>query len=668
MLRSLTFSSRLSIKWTMLILLSGILISAAMGSFGSSGLPLLNAFNHLIYDSFLKRSATNQPVGAVVIVDIDEVSLDQLGQWPWPRYQVATLVESIAALQPAAIGLDIIFAEEDRTALMNIRKAFKRDFGLEIGFQGVPEALTDNDGYLGSVLSGTGTVGAHYFYFDHVSKIEVERAPSFEIGGRLNLLKLHDAPGMLDNTFRISSQLRYDGFLNNQPDEDGMLRRLPLLIRHKGSVYPHLALATLMRALGEKQAVIEEGTFGPYIQIADFKIPISESGFALLRFLGPAGHYPAVSALDVLSGAVGQEEFGDKIVFVGSSAAGLKDLYHTVFDAQFPGVKTHAALIESVLSGRAIVEPVWSAAAVLILSVLSGIIISLLFIFTNAVLMVLLGALLWVGLLMVASLVAFEHAAVFLSPGTPVVISLLLFMLFAVARFAIEKRHAYIWFRQLANARQVTMESMAAVAESRDPETGAHIKRTQHYVRAIAEKLMQMGHFGDILTPAYIDLLFVSAPLHDLGKVGVPDNILMKPDKLTDEEFELMKMHTEYGKKIIYSTARKIEGDNFLILAGEIASTHHEKWDGSGYPYGLAGESIPLSGRIMAIADVYDALISRRCYKEPFSHEVATGLLLEGKGSSFDPVVLDAFFSIEEQIKEIANRFVDENEMVWGDR
>jgi response regulator RpfG family c-di-GMP phosphodiesterase len=256
----------------------------------------------------------------------------------------------------------------------------------------------------------------------------------------------------------------------------------------------------------------------------------------------------------------------------------------------------------------------------------------------------------------------------FLSPGIPMVIALLLFAIFSITRFAIERRHSYIWFQQLANARQVTMESMAAVAETRDPETGAHIKRTQHYVKAIANALQESGHFTDILTPDYIDLLFVSAPLHDLGKVGVPDHILMKPGKLTDEEFVQMKKHAEYGKKIIYSTAEKIEGNNFLILAGEIASTHHEKWDGSGYPKGLAADKIPLSGRIMAIADVYDALISRRCYKPPFSHEKACGILREGKNSSFDPVVLDAFFNIENHIIEIAESITDDNEVVLGDR
>ena len=235
----------------------------------------------------------------------------------------------------------------------------------------------------------------------------------------------------------------------------------------------------------------------------------------------------------------------------------------------------------------------------------------------------------------------------------------MLFVAFSVARFAIEKRRAFVWLRQLQNARQVTIESMASVAETRDPETGAHIKRTQHYVRAIARELRRAGHHVATLTDDYIHLLFVSAPLHDIGKVGVPDHILLKPGRLTEEEFEIMKKHAEFGRRIIMSSASRIEGDNFLSLAGEIAATHHEKWDGTGYPLGLAGEAIPLSGRIMATADVYDALISRRCYKEPFSHELATSLMREARGTIFDPTVLDAFLRIDAEIRAIASEFGD---------
>ena len=178
------------------------------------------------------------------------------------------------------------------------------------------------------------------------------------------------------------------------------------------------------------------------------------------------------------------------------------------------------------------------------------------------------------------------------------------------------------------------------------------------------------GHYTEILTPEFIDLLFVSAPLHDIGKVGIPDNILLKSDSLTPPEFELMKKHAEYGRNIICSAAQRIEGDNFLSLAGEIAFTHHEMWDGSGYPQGLAGQEIPLSGRIMIVADVYDALINRRCYKDAFAHEYSIELMRKSRATMFDPVIFDAFLSIERNIREIALTYQDleKSGPVLGDR
>jgi adenylate cyclase len=208
-------------------------------------------------------------------------------------------------------------------------------------------------------------------------------------------------------------------------------------------------------------------------------------------------------------------------------------------------------------------------------------------------------------------------------------------------------------------AQRFTLEAMAAVAETRDVECGAHIKRTQHYVKILADFLMNRGA-GSLLTPDYIDLLFHSAPLHDVGKVGIPDVILFKPSKLTAEEFETMKLHSVYGQQIMKSAAKGSQDHEFLDLAAEIALSHHEKWDGSGYPGGLAGEAIPLSGRIMALADVYDALTSVRRYKRSFSHEEAHRLIIESRGTHFDPLVVDAYLILEEEFVHISRKFKDE--------
>lgn len=214
--------------------------------------------------------------------------------------------------------------------------------------------------------------------------------------------------------------------------------------------------------------------------------------------------------------------------------------------------------------------------------------------------------------------------------------------------------------RQLGDLQDVTMVAMGALAESRDPETGNHIRRTQHYVKALAIELATSEKYRDVLTPEIITALYKSAPLHDIGKVGVEDRILLKPGKLTEEEFEIMKKHTVYGRDAIEAAEASLGfADNFLTFAKEIAYSHQERWDGAGYPEGLSGENIPLSARIMAVADVYDALISERVYKAAFSHETAVQIITEGRGNHFEPLIVDAFVNIKEQFDEIASKFKD---------
>jgi len=212
---------------------------------------------------------------------------------------------------------------------------------------------------------------------------------------------------------------------------------------------------------------------------------------------------------------------------------------------------------------------------------------------------------------------------------------------------------------ELARTRDVTILSLATLAETRDNETGAHILRTQRYVRALAEHLKNHPRFSHELNAETIDLLYKSAPLHDVGKVGIPDAILLKPGKLTDEEFTIMKTHASLGAEALEVAERELGTNSFMRYAREIAATHHEKWDGSGYPNSLKGDDIPISGRLMAVADVYDALISKRVYKPAFSHEKAMGILREGRGTHFDPDVVDALNAIESEFTAIAYEFGD---------
>ena len=207
---------------------------------------------------------------------------------------------------------------------------------------------------------------------------------------------------------------------------------------------------------------------------------------------------------------------------------------------------------------------------------------------------------------------------------------------------------------ELSRTQDVTILSLATLAEIRDNETGEHILRTQRYVRILANKLVDHPNFSGQLNTTTIDLMFKSAPLHDIGKVGIPDAILLKPDKLTDEEFTIMKTHAQLGAEALDVAKRELGSNSFLRYAREIALTHHEKWDGSGYPNGLRNTDIPLSGRLMAVADVYDALISKRVYKPAFTHDKAVEIIREGSGTHFDPDVVDAMNATEDQFKTVA--------------
>jgi hypothetical protein len=214
--------------------------------------------------------------------------------------------------------------------------------------------------------------------------------------------------------------------------------------------------------------------------------------------------------------------------------------------------------------------------------------------------------------------------------------------------------------RKIQEMQDATIVILASLVETRDNETGNHIRRTQHYVRTLARQLQSHPAFADYLVEHQMDILFKSAPLHDIGKVGIPDSILLKPGKLDAAEFEIMKTHTTLGHDAIENAEKQLGITvDFLACAKEIALNHQEKWDGSGYPRQLAGNAIPISARLMAVADVYDALTTHRVYKDAMPHDQAVAIILEGRGSHFDPDVADAFAAITDQFRDIAARYSD---------
>jgi putative two-component system response regulator len=213
---------------------------------------------------------------------------------------------------------------------------------------------------------------------------------------------------------------------------------------------------------------------------------------------------------------------------------------------------------------------------------------------------------------------------------------------------------------ELQHSQDLTIFALGSIAETRDNETGNHIYRTSAYVEVMAKRLAVHSSWQNSVAANEWEMIWKSAPLHDIGKVGIPDHILMKPGKLTADEFEIMKRHPTLGRDAIHSAELRVQSEgSFLRVASEIAYGHHERWDGTGYPQGIAGSDIPLSARLMALADVYDALISRRVYKPAIPHTEAVEIIREGSGSHFDPEVLDAFLQLENEFRDISSRFSD---------
>lgn len=328
---------------------------------------LLRQTDLRIYDIFLRENAGGEPSPTPAIIDLDEASLEALGQWPWPRHLVARLVKELTESGVAAIGFDILLSEPDRTSPVQLQKSLRQGFGVNIDFKGLPDYLEDNDALLAGILQQSPSVLGMYTQFSKQgaravpSELPVwegimERAPLDAPSLQNALLQGEGAtlplPGLRDVVPL--------GTINVAPDSDGIVRSVPLLTKVGDRIFPSLALRSLMRGLGVSNITLEGGPDGLMaVRIGKYSIPVTPSGHFQLPFRGPRGVYPYFRAMDVLQGKVAKEDLQGRVVFIGTSAPGLLDIRVTPFDAVYPGVETHAAVVDAILSKRSLQTPAW---------------------------------------------------------------------------------------------------------------------------------------------------------------------------------------------------------------------------------------------------------------------------------------------------------------------
>jgi len=358
---------------------------------------ILRFLDYKIYDQHLRRNHSEKTSGIPVIVDIDEKSLAALGQWPWPRYRVALLLEKIRLAGALAVGMDVVLAEPDRTSPALLKKQIKNELMVDVTFQGLPPALEDNDALLANVLQGKPYVLGFYFSF---SKAEADQQKQvgdcFIKPGQVSVLSapgalppeqaLHSAYGAVCPLPVLAEAATATGFFNATPDADGILRRVALLINYNGQIYPSLALSTLMQATGDPSVLLKIDTQGTEsLRYSEAVIPVDRAGQMLVNYRGGGGMFPYVSAVDIMEGKVDPALLSGKIAFIGTSAAGLKDLRATPFTAVYPGVETHATIVDNILTQDFISIPDYAPAVELTATLLAGILITLLVTWAKAV-------------------------------------------------------------------------------------------------------------------------------------------------------------------------------------------------------------------------------------------------------------------------------------------
>lgn len=629
-----------------LVFLSGIvpiLFAAIVATYRP---PLLARLDDAAYDVVVRSAGTRPSSGRVAIVDVDERSLATVGQWPWRRDVMGRLVTALHQSGAAAIAIDVIFAESDRHE----------------GAEADPGEVSASDRALAATLQDSGAVLGYGLTFDPGSRSKRTCRPQVlplavvQPPGGDDSEPFFHATGAVCNLPVLTEAAAHSGFLNAAPDSDGILRRAPLLVEFDGQVYPSLALTIYRALMGADHPTLNVSTVNAStLSIGDLSVPLDGKSNLLLGFRGKKRSFPYYSAADVLSGTVGNALRG-KIVLVGTTALGTREVVATPLDTQFVGVEVQATAIDDLLQRDFIHRSVFGTSLDALIAVLAGTAVTAL-VASSGVSAGLVGA---VGLI-----AAFWWGATWLlaadrlviAPLAPTLSVVVTLGITTLARFTVERSRARRAGLEKTAAQRLMVQALLSLTEVRDAETGRHSLRTQQYARLLAEPLSKQPAFRDYLTKERIELLSRLAPLHDIGKVGIPDRILNKPGALTPDELAEMRRHPELGREVILRAESRVGvyDDAVLQLAKDIVYTHHERWDGTGYPRGLRGTEIPVPGRIMAVVDVYDATRARSLYKPCLPHADVVKLIVSGRETHFDPDVVDAFLRVSNAFEQLSS-------------
>ena len=628
-------------KWTQprLALVCG-LVPTLLAAVLSLTRPLnLTHVEYDVYDTLVRSIAPRPPSRHVVIVDVDEKSLTSIGQWPWRRDVVGLLIARLREMGAAAVGVDVIFPESDRDA-----------GGAQSPDSQLADTLRQGRTVLGYAMRFDDGAAAVAPCVKHPIGLAVVTPPGHD--GH----PLFQATGAVCSLPLLNEAAGRSGFLNAAPDADGILRRVPVLMEVGGEIFPSLALATVASVAQDDNGVLRiANANASTLEIGGHSIPLDGRGNLLVRHRGEKHTFPYLSAADVMHGRVARNQVAGKIVFLGTTALGTREVVATPLDTLFAGVEVQATVADNLLQGDFAGRPVHAVAMETELVIAFGLL--------AAVLVARVGPT-WGALGVMGGLVALWVGAAqllsaygtFLSPLYPTLGVGGTLAAMTIATVTFEQRRAESARDARAASQRLMVQSLLSLTGIRDLETGRHSSRTERYTRVLAEQLARNPRYASYLSPERIDLLASLAPLHDIGKVGVPDAVLNKPSELTPEELTEMRRHPEYGRNVIQKAERDagVYDDAILSLAKEIVYTHHEKWDGTGYPQGLRGPDIPIPGRVMALVDVWDAIRTRRLYDQPMSSADAKAFIIKRRGTHFDPAVVDAFEQVAEQMDEVS--------------